>query len=104
MPDGHFGPVEVALSTGARGEVRARKALGTHHPGDPEDQESHLQLLVELLEHLPGVVFVSLFLRVIWASVIPTVLIFLGSLLCSLSLPDIKHKHHSNDVGFTWLF
>lgn len=65
MPGGHFESVEVALSTGAREEVRVRKGLETHHPEDREVQESHPQLLVELLEHLRGVVSVSLFLRVI---------------------------------------
>lgn len=65
MPDGCFGLAVIALSKGVRGGARVLRELENHLQEVQGGQESHPQLLVELLECQPDVVFANLLRKVI---------------------------------------
>lgn len=65
MLGGHFGLVALALSKGVQEAARVPREVGNHLQEGQGGRGSHLQLLVVLLECQPGVVFASLFRKVI---------------------------------------
>lgn len=65
VPGGHFGLVETALSKVVQEAARVLRGLGNHLQEDQGGREGRPQLLVELPECQPGVVFASLFRKAI---------------------------------------